>query len=73
MKGEVVDRARATAMVFDLARRERDAWLNWPPRVAADIAAELGAEPHAIEQVLMRYLRRYLTEMSEVKVELRLI
>ena len=38
MKGEVVDRARATAMVFDLARRERDAWLNWPPRVAADKA-----------------------------------
>jgi hypothetical protein len=71
MKGEVVDRARATAMVFDLARRERDAWLNWPPRVAADIAAELGAEPHAVEQVLMRYLRRHLTEMSEVKVELR--
>lgn len=71
MKGEVVDRARATAMVFDLARRERDAWLNWPPRVAADIAAELGAEPHAVEQVLMRYLRRHLAEMSEVKVELR--
>jgi hypothetical protein len=46
MKGEVVDRARATAMVFDLARGERDAWLNWPPRVAADIAAELGAERH---------------------------
>jgi|GEM_PF-566843 len=33
MKAEVIDRARATAMVFDLARRERDAWLNWPPRV----------------------------------------
>ena len=71
MKGEVVDRARATAMVVDLARRERDAWLDWPPRVAADIAAKLGAEPHAVEQVLMRNLRRHLTEMSEVKVELR--
>ena len=73
MKVEVVDRARATAMVFDLARRERDAWLNWPPRVAADIATELGAEPHAVEQVLMRYLRRHLAEMSDVKVELRLL
>ena len=38
MKAEVIDRARATAMVFDLARRERDAWLNWPPRVAANMA-----------------------------------
>ncbi len=29
MKTEVIDRALATAMVFDLARRERDAWLNF--------------------------------------------
>ena len=28
MKGELVDRARATNAVFDLARRERDAWLK---------------------------------------------
>ena len=49
MKPEVVDRARATAMVFDLAGRERDTLLNLPPRVAADIAAALGAEPHAVE------------------------
>jgi hypothetical protein len=71
MRGELVDRARATAAVFDLARRERDAWLNWPPRVAADIAAELGADPHAVEQILNRYLRRHLAELAEVKVELR--
>jgi len=41
MKGEVVDRARATAMVFDLARRERDAWLNWSTRVTATFATDL--------------------------------
>ena len=29
MKAEVIDRALATAMVFDLARRERDAWLDF--------------------------------------------
>ena len=45
MKAEVIGRARATAMVFDLARRERDAWLNWQQRVAANIAAELGRCP----------------------------
>ena len=26
MKGELVDRARATALVFRLAREEQDAW-----------------------------------------------
>lgn len=71
MKGELVDRAKATAMVFDLARRERDAWLNWPPRVAANMAAELGVDAHAMEQVLDKYLRQHLAELAEVKIELR--
>lgn len=71
MKGELVDRTRTTAMVFDLARRERDAWLNWPPRVAANMAAELGVDAHKMEQVLDKYLRKHLADMAEVKIELR--
>lgn len=71
MKGELVDRAKATASVFDLARRERDAWLNWPPRVAANMAAELGVEAHAMEQVLDKFLRQHLAELAEVKIDLR--
>ncbi|WIY52450.1 elements of external origin [Devosia sp. YIM 151766] len=71
MKGELVDRSKATAAVFDLARRERDAWLNWPPRIAANMAAELGIEAHAMEQVLDKYLRQHLSELAEVKIDLR--
>lgn len=71
MKEELVDRARTTALVFDLARRERDAWQNWPPRVAANMAAELGVDPHQMEQVLDKYLRKHLADMAEVKIELR--
>jgi len=70
MKGELVDRAKATALVFDLARRERDAWMNWPPRVAADMAAELGVEAHLMEQVLEHHLRRHLAELAEIEIEL---
>jgi hypothetical protein len=70
-KGEVVDKARAVAMVFDLARRERDAWIGWPSRVAANLAAEVGVEPHRLEQALERYLREHLANLGEVKVELR--
>ncbi len=58
-------------MVFDLARRERDAWIGWPPRVAANMAAELGCYPHRLEQVLDRHLRAHLALLAEVKVELR--
>ncbi|MBU9710113.1 hypothetical protein KSP24_24875 [Paenibacillus sp. AK121] len=71
MKGELVDRARATASVFDLARRERDAWIGWPPRVAATMAAELGIDPHRMEQVLDAHLRLHLGELAEIRVELR--
>ena len=71
MKGELVDRVKATALVFDLARRERDAWMNWPPRVAADMAAELGVEAHLMEQVLEHHIRRHLADLPEIEIELR--
>ena len=32
MKGELVDRARGTALMFRLAREERDSWSNWHRR-----------------------------------------
>ena len=48
MKGELVDRAKAVAQVFRLARDERDAWVNWPARVAAMIAVELEVDPHRV-------------------------
>jgi hypothetical protein len=44
MKGELVERSRATALVFRLAREERDTWVTWPARIAALMAAELGDE-----------------------------
>ncbi len=69
LKGELVDKAKATALVFDLARRERDAWMNWPPRVAADMAAELGVDAHLMEQVLEHHLRRHLAELAEIEIE----
>ena len=67
MKGEVVDRARATAMVFRLAREERDAWVNWPARVAALIAAELGVEAHPMQSILETHVRAHLDELAEVR------
>ena len=43
-KSALVDRARAEALVFRLARQERDVWVTWPARVAALMAAEVAAE-----------------------------
>ena len=70
-KGELIDRARATALVFRLAREERDAWLNWPARVAALMAAELSVEPHPMQKVLETHVRAHLIELAEVQPEFR--
>ena len=71
LRGEVVDRAQATSEVFRLARRERDAWVNWPARVAALMAAELGLDAHAMQKVLEGHVRDHLNELAEVRPEFR--
>jgi hypothetical protein len=71
MKGELLDRAKAVPQVFRLARDERDAWVNWPARVAAMIAAELEVDPHRLHTVLERHVREHLAELAEVRPSLR--
>jgi hypothetical protein len=71
MKGELVDRARATALVFRLAREERDTWINWPARVAALMAAELGVDAHPMQKALETHVRAHLAELAEVVPDLR--
>jgi len=71
MKGELVDRAKAVAQVFRLARDERDAWVNWPARVAAMLAAELEVDTHKLHTVLERHVRDHLAELAEIRPNLR--
>ena len=71
LAGDLVDRTKATGLVFELARRERDSWMNWPPRVAANMAAELGVDAHKMELVLDKFIRSHLADLSEIKLELR--
>ena len=71
IKGELVDRAKAVAQVFKLARDERDAWVNWPARVAAEMAAELEIDAHKLHTVLERHVREHLAELAEIRPSLR--
>jgi len=76
MKGELVDKARATALVFRLAREERDAWINWPARAAALMAAELSAalseagqdvtlETSLMQNILEAHVRAQLLDLGQ--------
>ena len=83
LKGELIERARALALVFRLAREERDAWVNWPARAAALMAAELSAscrdatgqqisvEPATMQKVLEKHVRAHLDELAEVRPDFR--
>jgi hypothetical protein len=81
-KGSLIDRARAEALVFRLARQERDVWVTWPARVAALMAAEVAAEvekqtnkPVMIEaailqRVLETHVREQLAALADFRVSL---
>jgi hypothetical protein len=70
-KGELIDRARATSLVFRLAREERDAWANWPARTAALMAAALAVDVHAMQTLLETHVRAQLGELAELRPEFR--
>ena len=78
-KGTLVDCARAEALVFRLARQERDTWVTWPSRVAALMAAEVAAEverrtgtPVIIETaILQRVLEAHVRQHPDALANLR--
>jgi hypothetical protein len=64
LKGELVDRQKALALVFKAARTERDAWLNWPSRVSAQWAAQLGVEENLLYQELYQAVRNQVCTLA---------
>jgi hypothetical protein len=71
LKGELIERDRTTALVFRIAREERDSWVNWPARAAALMAADLGVEPAAMQKALEKHVRAHLDELAEVRPDFR--
>ena len=67
LKGELVDRNQAIAHVFKLARAERDAWLNWPARISAQMAAKLSVDPHTMHVALEAAVREHLQELGDLR------
>ena len=66
LKGELIDRPQAIAHVFKLARSERDAWLNWPARVSAQMAAKLEIDAHTMHVSLENAVREHLQELGNL-------
>jgi DNA transposition AAA+ family ATPase len=71
LKGELVSLDRAKTLLFRLAREERDAWVNWPGRVAAILSAELGVDTATMHQLLESQVRTHLGELADVRTDFR--
>lgn len=69
-RGALVDADRARKLAFEMFRLERDAWLNWPARVAAVMASELGVEASEMERVLDSHVREHLADIAEPKINI---
>jgi hypothetical protein len=65
MEGELVDRAKAASLYFEMGKRVRKMWEQWPSRVATMVAAELGASAHTVEQVLTRHVKEHLRQIPQ--------
>jgi hypothetical protein len=63
--GRLVDAEAARKAVFDLSRQDRDAWANWPARVAPLIAAELGVDLVKLAVILEKHVREQLAERAQ--------
>ncbi|MBN3851442.1 hypothetical protein G3N58_32195 [Paraburkholderia sp. Ac-20342] len=62
--GTVVAIDVARRVLFEEARGARDAWLNWPARIAPILAARLGVEPDAALRVLTDLVREQLERVG---------
>ena len=70
LKGDLVDRSQAIAHVFRLARTERDAWLNWPARISAQMASKLEVDAHALHVAIDSAVRDHLQELGELRPQI---
>ncbi len=63
--GRLVDVAAANARIDEIAGAMRDALLNWPARVAGQIAAAIGTEPHLVQTALQEQVCALLAEVAD--------
>jgi hypothetical protein len=64
-KGRLMDVTVANHRIDEAAAGMRDAVLNWPARVAGQIAAEIGRDPHLVQTILQEQMNVLLLEVAD--------
>ncbi|WNJ81677.1 hypothetical protein RJE46_10765 [Cedecea neteri] len=63
--GQLVELAVAEEVLFNAFRQQRDAWLNWPSRVAPLIAADLDVPADRMTEVLIEHVHKHISVLGE--------
>lgn len=64
-EGSLIALDVAERVLFEGARSQRDAWLNWPARVGPLIAADLGLEADRVTGILTEHVHKHVTQLGE--------
>lgn len=70
-RGELVETAIATDILFTATRTFRDGLVTWPVRVAAEMAARLNVPPAALLAELEKGIRDFLAGLADPRADWR--
>ena len=63
--GMLIDLETAEKILFEQARESREAWLNFPTRVAPMMAGELGVDQDRLVEVLSAHVHEQLSDIGD--------
>ncbi|MBP6083480.1 MAG: hypothetical protein KA732_19690 [Providencia sp.] len=63
--GQLIELSVAESILFAEFRGQRDAWMNWPSRVAPIMAADLGVPADRMTEVLIEHVHKHITGLGE--------
>lgn len=67
--GQLLEADAVERVVFEEAQKARDAWLNFPSKVAPMLAADLGVDAGLIAEALTAHVHRQLESLCEPAFE----
>jgi len=68
LEGSLVDAEKIASEIEARFRSDAEALLNWPARVAAEMAAELGVDERLTHAALDKHVRQFMSERSMVSL-----
>ncbi|OAT41370.1 hypothetical protein M988_1994 [Hafnia paralvei ATCC 29927] len=63
--GQLVELSVAESVLFSAFRQQRDAWMNWPARVAPLMAADLDVPADRMTEVLIEHVHKHISGLGE--------